>query len=189
MDRQDAVRALSTLGDVLASRGHHYEVVAIGGSGLLLLGLVVRPTADVDVVAVVQGDQYRLAEPLPAPLEQAQAEVGAALGLGDKWLNPGPTDLLDLGLPDGFQDRVETIEFGGLTVHLAGRFDQICFKLYAAVDQGPRSKHFADLRQLDATPDELVSAARWARGHDPSEGFRSQLVEALHLLGVESEDV
>lgn len=189
MDREDALRALGTLGDVLAARGHHYEVVAIGGSGLLLLGLVVRATADVDVVAVVQGGEYRLAKPLPAPLEEAQAEVGAALGLGDKWLNPGPTDLLDFGLPDGFQDRVETFEFGGLTVHLAGRFDQICFKLYAAVDQGPRSKHFADLGHLDASPDELVRAAQWALEHDPSEGFRSQLVEALRLLGVESDDV
>lgn len=189
MDREDALRALRTLGEVLADRGHHYEVVAIGGSALLLLGLVVRPTADVDVVAVVQGDEYRLAKPLPAPLEEAQAEVGAALGLGDKWLNPGPTDLLDFGLPDGFQERVETLKFDGLTVQLAGRFDQICFKLYAAVDQGSRSKHFADLQQLGATSDELVRAAKWAREHDPSEGFHSQLVEALRLLGVENDDV
>lgn len=189
MDREGALRALRTLGDVLAARGHHYEVVAIGGSGLLLLGLVVRPTADVDVVAVVQGDEYRLAKPLPAPLEEAQADVGAALGLGDKWLNPGPTDLLAFGLPEGFQGRVETLEFEGLTVHLAGRFDQICFKLYAAVDQGSRSKHFADLRDLDPSRDELLRAAQWTRQHDPSEGFRSELLEALRSLGVETHDV
>jgi hypothetical protein len=189
MDQDQAHRALSTLGDVLGARGLRYEVVVIGGSGLLLLGLVVRPTADVDVVALVQGGEYVLAKPLPTPLKKAQAEVGAALGLGDNWLNPGPTDLLEFGLPEGFGGRVERLEFGSLTVHLAGRFDQICFKLYAAVDQGSRSKHFTDLRQLDATPDELVGAAQWARRHDPSEGFRSGLVEALRLLGVESDDV
>lgn len=189
MDREDALQALRTLGDVLAARDRRYELVAIGGSGLLLLGLVVRPTADVGVVALVEGGQYRPAMPLPVPLEEAQAEVGAALGLGEKWLNPGPTDLLDFGLPEGFADRVETLEFGGLTVHLAGRFDQICFKLYAAVDQGSRSKHFADLRQLAPTPDELIGAAQWARQHDPSEGFRGELLEALRSLGVESDDV
>lgn len=188
MDREDALQALRTLGDVLAARGRQYEVVAIGGSGLLLLGLVVRPTADVDVVALVEGDQYRVAKPLPAPLEEAQAEVGAALGLGEKWFNPGPTDLLDFGLPEGFADRTETLEFGGLTVHLAGRFDQICFKLYAAVDQGPRSKHFADLRQLEPTRDELVAAAKWAREHDPSEAFGRVLLETLALLGVDPDD-
>lgn len=189
MDREEALHALRTLGELLAARDRHYEVVAIGGSGLLLLGLVVRPTADIDVVALVEGDQYQLAKPLPAPLEQAQAEVGAALGLGEKWLNPGPTDLLDFGLPEGFGDRTETLEFGGLTVHLAGRFDQVCFKLYAAVDQGPRSKHFADLRQLEPTREELITAAKWAREHDPSEGFRHVLLETLALLGVDQDDV
>jgi hypothetical protein len=189
MDRQDALQALRTLGDVLTTRDRHYEIVAIGGSGLLLLGLVARPTADVDVVAVVEGNQYRLAKPLPAPLEEAQAEVGAALGLGEKWLNPGPTDLLDFGLPEGFTERVKTLQFGGLTVHLAGRSDQVCFKLYAAVDQGPRSKHFADLQQLEPTRDELVKGAKWAREHDPSEGFRHVLLETLALLGVDRHDV
>lgn len=189
MDKEETVHALRTLGDVLASRGRHFEIVAIGGSGLLLLGFVVRPTADVDVVALVEGGRYRAAAPLPPPLEEAQAEVGAALGLGDKWLNPGPTELLDFGLPDGFEDRVERLEFGGLTVHLAGRFDQICFKLYAAVDQGSRSKHFADLGQLEPTEDELVAAARWAVRHDPSAGFRRVLIETLTFLGVERDDL
>jgi hypothetical protein len=33
--------------------------------------------------------------------------------------------------------------------------------------------------------EELLEAARWARTHDPSDGFRQQLVEALTALGVE----
>lgn len=189
MDRDEAVSALRTLGDVLVSRGCHYELVVIGGSGLLLLGLIVRPTADVDVVALVEGGIYGVAKPLPEPLEEAQAEVGAALGLGDKWLNPGPTDLLDFGLPEGFEDRVETLEFGGLTVHVASRVDQICFKLYAAVDQGTRSKHLADLQLLGPTPDELLKAARWTIEHDPSPGFRSVLRETLRLLGIEDAEI
>lgn len=175
MDREDALQALRTLGDVLAPRGHQYEFVAIGGSGLLLFGLILRPTADVDIVALVEGGQYRSARPLPVPLEEAQVEVGAALGLGDKWLNPGPTDLLDFGLPEGFEDRVETLEFGGLRVHLASRFDQICFKLYAAVDQGHGSKHFADLQQLDPTEDQLVRAASLVSSTRPIGGVQARV--------------
>ena len=74
-------------------------------------------------------------------------------------------------------------------LHLADRRDQIFFKLYAAADQGPRSKHFEDLRRLEATPDELHAAAAWAQTHDPSEGFGSELRRALRDLGVIDGDV
>jgi len=52
------------------------------------------------------------------------------------------------------------------------------------VDQGA-GKHEADLRALNPTRDELLAAARWTRTHDPSEGFREQLVAALAYLEVE----
>ncbi len=71
---------------------------------------------------------------------------------------------------------------GGLTLHVASRFDQVHFKLYATVDQGPRSKHFNDLEQLAPSPEELDAAARWCREHDPSPGFEHQLGQALDAL-------
>ena len=61
-------------------------------------------------------------------------------------------------------------------------------KFYAAVDQGPRSKHAQDLRQLGPTRDELRAAARWARTHDTSDGFRRLCSEALAAFGVEGID-
>lgn len=85
--------------------------------------------------------------------------------------------------------RATSRHWGGLVLHLASRLDQIFFKLYAAVDQGPRSKHFEDLRRLVPSRDELVAAARWARTHDPSEGFRGELLKALRDLGVDHADV
>ena len=100
--------ALNTLGNILLDREMHFEVVAIGGSGLLLLGMITRPTKDVD---------------------------------------------------------------------------QICFKLYAAVDQGPDSKHFADLKSLKPTATELKKAAKWCKTHDVSDGFEMNLSEALTALG------
>lgn len=188
MDRADLERVLETLGRLLDRRGQRFELVVVGGSSLLLLGLIPRPTRDLDVVALVEEGGYRMATPLPLELESAAADVGRALGLGEEWLNAGPTDLLRLGLPPGFENRVETRRWGGLTLHIASRFDQICFKLYAAADQGPRSKHFADLQALRPSRSELLPAARWARTHDPSQGFRQLLIQTLQALGVEAID-
>ena len=179
---------LQALGDTLEARGLAYELVVVGGSGLLLLGLVTRPTKDLDALALVDDGEYVPAEPLPPPLAQAVASVGRAFDLSETWLNAGPTDLLRFGLPEGFRDRVEIRRFGGLTIHVAARFDQICFKLYAAVDQGPRSKHAADLRALRPTDDELLAAARWSRTQDPSDGYRQVLAEMLAALGLEGAD-
>jgi len=74
--------------------------------------------------------------------------------------------------------------YGGLEIHLPAREDLVCFKLYAAVDQGERSKHFADLRSLSPTPEQLLSAARWTRTHDPSPAFLGEMQRILGLLGV-----
>ena len=77
--------------------------------------------------------------------------------------------------------------YGGLTLHLAGRFDQVCFKLHAAVDRvNPEGKHVQDLRALEPTREELLRAARWTRSQDPSEGFRQLLIQALASGGAGS---
>jgi hypothetical protein len=110
-------------------------------------------------------------------------------GLAPNWLNAGPTGLLKYGLPDGFRDRTETQTFGALVVHHAGRFDQICFKLYATVDSGPNSKHARDLHQLRPSREDLLDGARWTLTHDPSEGFRGQLEQVLAWMGVDDADV
>lgn len=153
--------ALKILGQLILERGHYYEVVAIGGAGLLLLGQITRTTKDLDLVALVNEGEFISANPLPIPLFQAIGEVGIALNLGKDWVNTGPSDLFKMGLPEGFKTRMDTRRYGGLTIYLAGRFDQICFKLYAAVDQGPNSKHFADLKSLKPTKTELGEAKCW----------------------------
>ena len=175
--------ALDMLGEVLADRGESVEIVAIGGGSLLLLHLIERPTKDLDIVAIVSGRSYVSAAPLPDFLLSAVRDVAAATGLREDWLNPGPASLLDFGLPEGFETRTTTRHFRSLTVHLAGRKDQIFFKLYASVDQGPSSKHAVDLRKLAPSPEELGEAAAWCRTHDPSEGFAQQLQLALQALG------
>lgn len=188
IDGQLLEEALRTLGEVLEARGLSYEVVVIGGSGLMLLGLISRPTRDLDALALVEQGEYVPASPLPLPLAEGVASVGRTMGLADDWLNPGPTELLRFGLPDGFEARVDRRRYGGLALQVAGRVDQICFKLYAAVDQGGVSKHAADLRKLAPTSSELLTAAQWSCTHDPSEGYRRELVATLASFGVEVDD-
>ena len=181
--------ALGALGELLEARGLHYEVVLIGGGNLILRGLVTRPTTkDLDLLGAWTADGVKPMRPMPEPLRIAVADVARTYGLASDWVNLGPEALLDLGLPDGFLDRLERRDYGGLVAWLADRIDMVCFKLYAAVDQGPRSRHLQDLRELEPDRDELLAAARWSVTHDPSPGYRSLLVDALRTLGVEDPD-
>ena len=181
--------ALRALGDLLEARGLHYEVVLIGGGNLILRGLVARPTTkDLDLLGEWTADEVKPMRPMPEPLRIAVVDVARTYGLASDWVNLGPESLLDLGLPDGFIGRLERHDYGGLVAWLASRFDMVCFKLYAAVDQGPRSRHLQDLRDLNPDRDELLAAARWSVTHDPSPGYRSFLVDTLRQLDVEDAD-
>lgn len=181
--------ALGALGELLAARGLHYEVVLVGGGNLILRELINRPTTkDLDILGARTSDGIVPLRPMPAPLRDAVQDVGRAFDLGEEWLNTGPDALLELGLPEGFVDRLARRDYGGLVAWLAGWFDMVCFKLYAAVDQGPRSRHFQDLVELHPTRDDVLLAARWAMGHDPSPGFRSLLIETLRALDIEDAD-
>src|SRR5438105_3590936 len=117
MDSNALNEALKVLGSYLSDKGLKYEIAAIGGGALLLLGRIIRPTRDLDIVALLDEDKLISAHPLPAPLLAAIKEVGLALKLPENWINSAPADLWKMGLPEGFQDRL----------------DQICFKLYASV--------------------------------------------------------
>lgn len=153
-----------------------------------MIGSLQRTTKDLDVVATFEASTLRPLRELPPPLAEAARDVARVLDLGADWLNAGPASLMDLGLPLGFTDRLVAHRFGPLVVHVAARIDQIAFKLYAAVDQGPRSKHFADLKGLTPTAAELRASAAWTRTHDPSEPFASELDAVLRELGVEAGD-
>ncbi|MCE5316805.1 MAG: hypothetical protein LLG04_05515 [Parachlamydia sp.] len=186
IDLNSLEEALTVLGQLLADRGQYYEIVAIGGGSLLLLKLIERTTRDLDLVALIKDGQIISADPLPQPLIHTAEEVGRALQLSKDWLNIGPASLLQMGLPSGFASRMHTRHFKGLTLHLADRFDQICFKLYATVDQGPQSKHFADLIALNPSTDELEHARSWCITQDVSENFEIELSKALVSINATS---
>ena len=178
--------ALRALGELLQARGLHYEVVLIGGGNLILRGLVSRPTTkDLDLLGEKTADGVRSLRPMPEALTRAIEDIARTYGLASDWINLGPDALLDFGLPEGLVERLEPTVYGGLVTWFAGRFDMICFKLYAAVDLGPRSHHIQDLMELSPSGPELLAAARWTLTHDPSPGYRALLVDTLHHLGVE----
>lgn len=180
----DSLRlALATLGTLLADRALRFEIVVVGGGGLLLLGVIQRPTKDLDALAIVEAGAYHLARPLPPQLQEAIADTARVLDLADDWLNPGPTDQLKHELPDGFSQRTTTHVFGGLTIQLAARFDQICLKLYAAADSGPESKHVRDLLALAPDDVEINDAAAWVKQQDASDDFARFVDSVIAHIG------
>jgi Nucleotidyltransferase of unknown function (DUF6036) len=176
---------LGALSEQLLSLGEPQEMVVIGGTALTALGLVNRTTKDVDLLAIATDGELRSAKPMPDALCVARDRVARDFDLDKDWLNAGPTDLLKWGLPVGFLSRVVTRIYGeALTVHFAGRLDQIHFKLFAMVDQAG-GRHEADLRALKPSSQELIAAAHWSVTQDPSPGYLMVLKEALSVLGVE----
>jgi len=188
-NQKDVETILSALGEQIEQiTKDSFELLVCGGSALNILGLIERATRDVDVLAYVKRDEdgkiaIIKADPLSPELSTAATKVARDFNLPDKWFNAGPASAVDLGLPDGIMDRVVTRKFGQkLTIDFLGRFDQIHFKLYAAVDQGA-GKHLDDLLTLKPAPAEIEQAARWSMTHDVSEGFKQSLKGLLNYLG------
>lgn len=180
--------ALQRVGEILEAEGEDIAVVVIGGAALNLLGVVDRATRDVDVLALAElnASGVRIIpppEPLPEALVRAAREVARDLGLAPDWLNTGPALQWRQGLPAGLEHRITWRQFAGLRVGIAGRYDLVCFKLYASADQiGPQSRHMTDLLALKPSRDELSAAADWVRTQDPSPGFAKTLAKAIEYV-------
>ena len=158
------------------------EIVVCGGSALIATGLVPRTTQDVDIVALMKADVLIDSEPLPEYLIEAADRVGKVLNLPVDWLNNGPASQFQMGLPQGFQERLTTVIVGKkLTVHYIGRYDQIFFKTFASADRG--GYHVSDLKALNPTEEELIAAAKWCMTQDTSEAFRMILKDMFNQLG------
>ena len=158
------------------------EIVVCGGSALIATGLVPRTTQDVDIVALMKAEVLVDSEPLPDYLLNAAGNVGTILSLPADWLNNGPASQFQMGLPQGFQERLTTVIVGKkLTVHYIGRYDQIFFKTFASADRG--GYHVSDLKALNPTEEELIAAAKWCMTQDTSEAFRMILKDMFKQLG------
>lgn len=171
--------ALGLLGSLIDATHDEVAIAIIGGSALLLDGSVTRVTRDVDVVAFVEGEDLRAEATGADVFARHVLAVALELGLDPGWLNLGPVGLLDAGLPQGFLARCRVEDFGALRVYIANRYDLIHTKLYAAVDQGPTSKHMSDLLALAPTPAELDAARAWCCIQDVSAPFAAEVDAAV----------
>ena len=188
-------QGLEVLGDVLAEERQQADLVLIGAGALLLRGELIRPTADLDVVARVEDGLLEASDPLPEALVRAVRRVGAALDLPHiprdvkDWLNAGPSYLTKIGLPEGFQDRLTLRRYGALTIRIASRMDLIALKFLAASDpqRGTRRAiDVADIRRTLPTHGEVVHALRWCMRVDGRPDFlRLDAAPLLAELGID----
>jgi hypothetical protein len=158
------------------------ELVVCGGSALIATGLIPRTTQDVDILAFMEKNQLKDSELLPPYLIKAADKVGKILGLPINWLNNGPATQFQMGLPQGFQQRlIQEVIGEKLIIHYISRYDQIFFKTFASADRG--GYHVSDLKKLHPSEDELVEAAKWCMTQDVSPEFRGILVDMFNQLG------
>lgn len=183
-------QALGLLGEFLEHEGcEHYQLVICGGAALIAKKLVLRTTADVDVLALLDDQSEALSpDPLPGEIQSGAEFVQKAMPvLPDDWLNNGPSrhpgGIFQTGLPEGLIERLTFRRYGdALTVHFLDRIDQIHLKLFAGIDSGP-GRHVDDLLKLNPTAQEIETAAQWTLTHDCSPGFKLMLTSMLSQLG------
>jgi hypothetical protein len=165
--------------------------VACGGAALGLQGLQNRPTQDVDILGRWDEGPLSVVGIKSFPQSVIACIVRVAdnhpdlAGLGPNWVNLGPRALANEGLPEGFVSRLQELRVGErLTLRLLGRKDLLALKLYAAADeQGPRQEiHYADLKGLAPTYDELDFAVEWIRTRRDFEEKRIAVKDVLRRL-------
>lgn len=187
---------LSELNDALTlDEAEPVSWLVCGGTALALQGLGTRSTRDVDVLGTwpANGIEVVAIADFPVAVKRAIRRVAAAhpelQGAGPLWVNLGPRQIVEFGLPEGFAKRLTALRVGDkLTLHLLGRPDLIALKLFAAADDmGARqSIHFDDLHALDPTAQEIESSIQWVeRLPDPQHRIRPSLKSIVEQLGHE----
>ena len=165
------------------------ELVVCGGVALNILGYVKRPTVDVDIVAFIKKnkdgvDSLVKADSLMPELKAAAEKVKKDFDLKEDWLNVSPASVLDFGFPDGLMKRVQVRKYGGsLIIHFLGRYDQIHFKLYAALTSERRIIHVGDLLALNPTKNEIYDAVQWIMTRETALVYKQALCDLLKQIG------
>ncbi|RYZ90220.1 MAG: hypothetical protein EOP04_04610 [Proteobacteria bacterium] len=144
----DANVVISEFDKFLLSQGLTFTAVAIGGSALSILGIIDRPTQDVDL----------LTSHIPSAIANASLAFADLHGLNSDWLNLGPLELLKHLPADWTTHTVPLFNGKALTLRTLNRQLFINVKLWAMCD---RSRDLEDLIALAPTPDELKRAVTW----------------------------
>lgn len=185
LDREALRQALTAVGELLAEENESVAIVVTGGATLSLLGIVDRATSDVDVIARTRrGEDGTLEleppEPFPDALERAIRTVARDFELDEDWMNAVVGMQWSHGLPPWIGEEIEWANYGGgLHVGTVGSLTLIALKLFAAVDQGPKSVHFDDLLQLAPSDRELDVARDWVLTQDAAPRWSEMVDEVV----------
>ena len=87
------IKTIEAFDRFLHDRGLRFDGVVIGGAALSLLGVVSRPTKDVDILVPRIPPEIAVAARAFAAKIRAIGEI-----LHDDWLNNGPASLAESGL-------------------------------------------------------------------------------------------
>jgi hypothetical protein len=159
----------------LAGLGLRFEGVIIGGSALVLMGVVSRLTKDFDILMPTLPEAVAAAARDFAKLERA-----AGNDVIEDWLNNGPAQLGDV-LPAGWRDRIEPLFKGEvITFSVLGRPDLLKSKLFALADRGVDVE---DCLALKPTADELAECLPWLEQQDGNELWPQHIRDTLAALG------
>ncbi|HIG27291.1 MAG TPA: hypothetical protein EYQ50_05650 [Verrucomicrobiales bacterium] len=162
------------------------NLVVCGGAALISLHLISRSTNDVDVIGSIKSDkdgQVCLSpeDALTDELLTLVAEIAIDLGIREDWLNPGPSSLIEFGLPQGLEDRLIEKMYGFIS-----RFDQVHLKIFAVMgSESEATKHLNDLLDLEPTAEETQAAVDWLLRRESSADFKLRLKQVLDRIGHE----
>lgn len=195
--KEDVRRLLTELAEWFEIEGvDSVDWVVCGGVALSLQNLITRTTRDVDVLGnwnesiteLVPIDRFP--EAVVRCIDRVAQTRPQLASLHNRWVNLGPRDLCRRGLPQGFESRMKTVQFGNkLKLHLLGRDDLLALKLYAASDElGTRAEiHFRDVEALHPTEAELDKAVDWVRtmpNFEPQQPALKRIIEDLGYDGL-----
>ncbi|MEO8179705.1 MAG: DUF6036 family nucleotidyltransferase [Deltaproteobacteria bacterium] len=164
-------QTLEHFDDFLEARGLRLDAIVVGGSALVLIGIVDRPTRDVDI----------LHPDLPSQIADASRAFALemrrrGIELADTWLNNGPSSLSKL-LPDGWRHRTQPAFFGrALVLETLGRADLLKTKLFALCDRGT---DLADCIAFSPTAEELEEAMPWVALQDANKLWPSHVEKTI----------
>jgi hypothetical protein len=163
----------------LADRGLRLDAVIVGGTALNLLGVVLRPTKDCDVLWPALPSQIASAGREFARERRRQGEF-----LDDHWLNDGPSALSG-DLPPGGRDRLQPAWVGvAIELRTLGRIDLLRSKLFALCD---RALDLPDCIALAPDRGELETILPWLEQRDGNPDWpthvRAVLADLARRLG------
>jgi hypothetical protein len=123
---------------------------------------------------------------LPPEVEKLVAEIGTEVGIRPDWFNFEAGPLIEFGFPDGMITRLVKKAYGVcLTVYFISRFDQVHFKMLAAMSPEDGTRHLGDLLDLSPRENEVEAAVAWLLRRKTSPEFKAALRGLLDRIGYE----